>query len=121
MDFAPGPDLVLTKFAVQQLYKIINKDVELLPVDFNGTELWIMYVTTVLDCVDYSRSQPVFLSTGKLSYFEKLFFKRNVIGEHVLFKIQEKPNSYTYCTDAFKNAVEECFQNGPNFKFICEI
>lgn len=121
LDFAPDPELVLTEFAVQQLCNIIKKDVELLPVDFNGTELWLMYVTTVLDCVDYSRSQPIYLSTGKLSYFEELFFKRDVIRGHALFKIQEKPNSYTYCTDVFKNAVEQRFQNGPDFDFICEI
>lgn len=118
VSFAPGPCCALTERAVEYLYDIIVDDVELLPVSYHGLPLWLMYITTVLNCVNLNDSEVVYHSSGKVSYFKKLVFRQEVIGAHNLFKIKQTPSGFSYASTIFKNSVEAIDKRALIFRLV---
>lgn len=118
MTFAPGPTCILTEKAVELLYETIVNDTELLPVTYKGQTLWLMYVTTVLDCVNFEKSTVVYTLNGKVSHFKRIVFDEHIINNHTLFLIKQTAIGPTYATAQFKDQVEALDANALKFKLV---
>lgn len=115
VQFAPGIHYALSKKAVEELYDLIENDVELLPLDVEGAEYWLMYVVSVLDCIDYEASKIKIHPDGKIARFDALSFIPDVVTGHTLFKISDRPFGFVYSSDAFKKRVESIDAIGARF------
>lgn len=116
--FAPGSRFVLSERAVDNLYALIEDDVELLPVSVEGQPYWFMYVTTVLDCIDYDKSSYRTHLSGGISWFDALWFHKPIIIGHNLFKLKDRPTGFIYTSDAFKERASRIDPVGPSFILV---
>lgn len=109
---------VLSKKAVEELYDLIKDDVELLPVIVEGEERWVMYVTSVLDCVDYQRSDCSYYPDGRVLTFRSLMFKKDVIAGHNVFRHRERPTGFIYTSEEFMKRVKSIDPDGTKFVLV---
>lgn len=109
---------VLSKKAVEELYDLIKDDVELLPVVVEGEERWVMYVTSVLDCVDYERSDCSYYPDGRVLTFRSLMFKEDVIAGHNVFRHRERPTGFIYTSEEFMRRVKSLDPDGTKFVLV---
>ncbi len=109
---------VLSKNAVEELYDLIKNDVELLPVMVEGEERWVMYVTSVLDCLDYEKSEYKQFSDGSVLSFDALMFKEDAIAGHNVFRHRERPRGFIYASEAFMKRVKSIDPNGTKFVLV---
>lgn len=116
--FVPGDQFVLSEYAVDALYDLIEGDVELLPMRFEGEMRWLMYVTAVLDCVDYERSEYSVLPSGRVLCFDAVMLNEDGIGGHNVFKLKDSPCGFVLVSDAFRGRAMEVDPKGPEFFLV---
>lgn len=109
---------VLSKKAVEELYDLIKDDVELLPVVVEGEERWVMYVTSVLDCLDYEKSEYTLFSDGSVLSFDGLMFKKDVIAGHNVFRHRDRPRGFIYTSEEFMERVKSIDPDGTKFALV---
>lgn len=82
---------------------LIESSVEILPIDCEGKELYLLNTTEVLDCIDYTKAKPItFTNSSKIMMFEKYaFIEEKVKGKH-FFKIKELPVGGVFVSDEFR-------------------
>ncbi|WP_145333989.1 imm11 family protein [Paenibacillus xylanexedens] len=98
---------------------ILASEVEFLPITNNDTELFLMNVTKILECVDYSRSDIGRFKDGSWARFNKLVFDPSKIPHGTcMFKIKETPGVQVFVTEKFKQWVEEHKFKGLNFSQV---
>jgi hypothetical protein len=97
---------------------LIGKHVQLLDIMYNDDVYYILKVTTIIDCLDYSRAEVLRSSkTGRVLYVKKYAFKEELIHSSVLFVIPEMESS-NIVTQAFKDFIEEHNLKGLGFQKI---
>lgn len=117
-DFALVGLFVLSERAVEELYDLIKDDVELLPVTVEGKKRWVMYVTSVLDCVDYERSDCSYYPDGRVLTFRSLMFKEDVIAGHNVFRHRERPRGFIYASEEFMKRAKSLDPDGTKFVLV---
>lgn len=117
-DFARVGLFVLSERAVEELYDLIKDDVELLPVMVEGKKRWVMYVTSVLDCLDYEKSEFSLFSDGSVLSFDALMFKEDVIKGHNVFRHRERPTGFIYTSEEFMRRVKSIDPDGTKFVLV---
>jgi len=119
---APGFNIaVFSKKAVDILYPIIKNDVEILPLDFDEGEFYVINVTTVLDCIDYKNSSyKTFKNSDEVMFFYNYSFKENIIENKNIFKIIDESRSKPFVSEEFVKLVKESGLQGFKFKLVYE-
>lgn len=115
---APGFTIpVFSRRALEVLRPLIENSIEVLEFKFDEAEYYGINVTTVLDVIDYTKSEYRTYSDGKrIMVFEKYVFKEcDELVEHNIFKIKDETRRKAFVTEKFKNVVEE--NNLLGFKF----
>lgn len=115
---APGFTLpVFSRRALDCLAPLINKNAEVLPLDFNEKEYSAINVITVLDAIDYEKSIYKTYRDGKrIMAFKKYAFLPDVIENVSIFKISDEKTRYVFVSDEFKQTVEKNNLSGFKFK-----
>jgi hypothetical protein len=100
------------------LKPLIGQHVQLLEITYNNDVFYILKVTTIIDCLDYSKAEVLRSSqTGRVLYVTKYAFKEELIQDNVLFVIPEM-KSCKIATQAFKDYIEKHDLQGLGFQQI---
>lgn len=99
---------VFDKKAVGALKDFLAGNAEILPVDCEDGDFYMVNVIKVLDCIDYDKSEYKTFSDGiRIMRFKKYSFIENAVrGEH-LFKIKDEPRRRPLVSDEFKQRVAD--------------
>ena len=113
------PVPVFSEKAKQLVEGILGDTVEFLPTISTEGEFWLVNVTTVLDCVDYEKSEIIrFKSSGRIMDIKKfVFFEEKVKGID-MFKIKEMPLQFPFVSDRFKELIESSDLTGFGFRLL---
>lgn len=109
---------LLSDRGVRVLFDVIEHDAELLPVDCDLGEYWLVNVTTVLDCIDIERSRYETFASGKIMFFREYWLKDDVMEGHDIFVMEGQRRIGPFVSDAFKERVEECGITGFSFNLV---
>ena len=116
----PGFDSHIPVFddeALRVLLPLIKKDVEVLPLAFSERNFYAINITTVLDCIDYDKSQyKEFPNSNRIMRFIKYSFITNCIKNKNIFKIIDEPLGRPFVSDEFKDLVTSSGLTGFKFK-----
>lgn len=118
---APGFMIpVFSKDALEKLYPLICNSVEELELIFSEREYCGVYVTAVLDVIDYRKSKYIMFSDNeRIMMFEKYAFKKcKELMNHHIFKIVDEPLRWAFVSDEFKRVVEENELTGFIFELV---
>ncbi len=97
---------VITKSAATSLYELLLDNAESLPASIDGKEAIILNVTTLIGCLDHSKSEIRRFPSGSIMNIEKFALRVGPLTNAVIFKIPEVSGKYVFVTDVFKEAVE---------------
>ncbi|QHW31023.1 hypothetical protein GZH47_09260 [Paenibacillus rhizovicinus] len=98
--------LLLGNKSLQKIEPLINQNVEFLNVENDEMAIMVCNVITVIDCIDYERSEPTyFKSTGRLSGFDKISFYPERVKDVPIFKAPETTSTEIYVSDEFRELV----------------
>ena len=94
---------IVTPEFIEATRDLIDGSVEILPIDCEGKELYLLNTTEVLDCIDYSKAKyKAFPNTNRIFRFEKYaFIEEKVKGKH-FFKIKDIPFYGVFVSDEFR-------------------
>ena len=110
---------IVSKNALDILFPLISESVEILPVDFSGTVFYGLNVITVLDAIDYAKSEYKTFRDGKrIMAFQKYCFKSDVVKNVHIFKITDEKTRRAFVSEQFKRKVEETNLTGFCFKLV---
>jgi hypothetical protein len=106
-DFPPFslPVPVMSRRAVDALGDLLDRDVELLPLDAPEGSFFAANVTNVADALDVERSEVKRFRSGRIMRVLRYELRREAIEPAAIFKLVE-PRPDVYVTDAFRDAVE---------------
>lgn len=104
-----GAEVIFSKGALDVLEPLIRSRAQIMPLLCVEDQLYLIHVTDVVDCLDRSQSEIVWV-TGQagamaIRITHHVFHDDKLIG-HSIFKVPELFTS-TFVSDAFKKAVEE--------------
>ena len=110
---------IVTRRVIEATRDLLGNNVEILPVLCEKQELFLLNVTQVLDCIDYTRAiYKRFPSSGRIMRFKKFsFIKDKVIGMHV-FKIKEQPLYGVFVSDEFRQRILDNGLEGFAFELV---
>lgn len=120
---APGFTIpVFGKKAMDILYPLLKEDVEILPMQFEGGELYGINVLTVLDALDYDLSEYRTFRDGKrILAIQKYAFKPNVIKGKNIFKIENEKHRAPFVSEEFYNAVIDGGLEGFKLELVYDV
>ncbi|WP_340400343.1 suppressor of fused domain protein [Paenibacillus sp. FSL H8-0079] len=113
-------DMVINARAIEALKDYLVNKVELLPVEYNNEEYYVMNVINILDCIDKNSS-----IADKYGGFKNyIFIEEEINNEHIFktisydYELTELPiiSSQTFVSDEFKQRVEEAGLQGFRFR-----
>ena len=105
--------------ALEVLLPLIKNEVEVLPLAFSERNFYAINITTVLDCIDYDKSQYRTYSDGKrIMVFERYSFKEKLIKNKSIFKIIDEPLRNPFVSDEFRDLVISSGLTGFEFKLV---
>lgn len=99
------------------LQDLLEGDAEVLPLDCDAGDFFVINVTRVLDCVDYEKSSYKTFRDGKrIMRFINYVFKSDRVASHHIFKIPDESLRRPFVSDEFRNRVLESGLTGFVFK-----
>ena len=99
---------VFSHRALDCLKPLIEPNIEILSLDFDGGNYFGINVTTVLDAVDYEKSiYKTFRDGKRIMSFKKYSFIPSVVDGVPIFKITDEKVRYAFVSDAFRDIVEK--------------
>lgn len=102
--------IVLAETSYTLLKDITEQYGQLLPLNFEGRNLWLWNVTNIVDALDSKKSD--FNSYGGVV---NAVFSAEKIGKSMAFKIKEDNFTNIYCTDQFVQFIKEHKLTGLDF------
>ena len=110
---------VFDKKAIYILGDLLKGNAEILPLDCENGDFYVINVTKVLDCVDYEESSYKTFSDGKrIMRFTKYVFDSGKVAEHHLFKIRDERLKRPFVSDEFRKRVLESELSGFIFRLV---
>ena len=101
------------------LADLLERDAEVLPVDFEGQRLWLVNVVAVPDCIDYQRSvYEVRGHNGSIRGFHEYQFRKDAVSGLDIFKVPDEVRGAPFVSDRFVKRVKECGLTGLEFKLV---
>ena len=105
--------------AKQLVEGLLGDSVEFLPTISKEGTFWLVNVTTVLDCVDYEKSEIVrFQSSGRIMDIPRFVFREDVVKDVDMFKTKDLPLRFPCVSDRFKELVESSGLTGFGFRLL---
>ncbi|MDP9700962.1 hypothetical protein J2T16_003875 [Paenibacillus intestini] len=117
-DFTLGK-LIVTGEVRDALVSLLQSHVEFLELLHDSLDLYAVNVVTILDCVDWKRSDVMYSFKGRFSRFNKIFFDVSKIRPGTaIFKVKETASHQIYVTEEFKAVVEQHKFKGLDFTLV---
>ena len=110
---------VVSERVVEALKPLISNDVEFLPVNYDGYLYYGINVITVIDAIDYKKSEYIkYTFSNKIMLFNKYAFRKKVVKNYNIFKIIDEKRRYAFVSDQFKEVIERNGFKGLKFKLV---
>lgn len=111
--------LVMRRKPVEALHEILKASGEILPLATDdGTELFVLNVTRVLDAIDEQRSEILrFPGSGRIMRIKSVAFLAPIVRGADIFRLPHRASS-TYVSDRFVKAVQDAGLEGLEFKQV---
>ena len=107
---------VVSKKAMKVLRSLMNKSVEILPLN---SDYWVLNILDVLNCLELDKSKitrnPV---TQRVSSIQKYVLHLDKIADKHIFKITETKGLEVIISDNFREIVEKNNLNGLSFSEV---
>jgi hypothetical protein len=99
--------LVFSSRALQALLPLIQDEIEALPLVDLPEQFYLINMLQILDCLDMTRSEPIYFRDGLgIRGVKKFVFREECIeGKHV-FKLSIWPRADVFVSDAFRAITE---------------
>lgn len=119
-DYSSIAEPVFSKKAVEALIEITDEGVQFLPIHCVDTneDYYIVNVTKIVDCIDYSKSEMVYYSSGRIMYFKKYCFIPEKVKDLKIFKLIDEPARKPFVTDDFAKKIEEHHLTGFDLELV---
>jgi hypothetical protein len=108
--------IVLNARAVRVLSPLMGDAVELLPLQCEEGEFWLLNVLQVLDCLDRERTVFTYWPDGDVKGASKIFFQAGCLEDRHIFRLPIHNYSRVYVSQAFKDLVDEHDLRGLRFE-----
>lgn len=111
---APGFNIPLfTRRAMEILYPVIEKEVEVLPIKYGSEELFGINVINILEAIDYGKSEYLKYGDGKriMAFKKYVFIDERVVNSNI-FKISDMTRGDIFISEAFEERVQKNGLNG---------
>lgn len=106
---------------LESIDKIIkNENVEVIPIEFEGKNIFALNVMNILDCFDREKSVYQTLPSGTPIFIKKYVLKEDVIKNKNIFKIDIEKLQEPYVSDVFKNIIDKNNFSGFDFELVYE-
>ncbi|MBP3569141.1 MAG: hypothetical protein J6K04_08255 [Lachnospiraceae bacterium] len=113
------PVPIFSEKAKRLVEDLIGDSVEFLPSVSEEGKFWLVNVTTVLDCIDYEKSEVIrFKSSGRIMDIRKFVFLEEEVKNVDMFKIKEIPLQFPCVSDRFKELIESSDLTGFRFRLM---
>ncbi len=111
--------LVMRQKTVEALRDMLERSGEILPLATDdGTVLWVLNVTRVLDAIDEQHSEVLrFPGSGRIMRIKSLAFLEPTVRGVDIFRLPHRASS-TYVSDRFVKAVQGAGLEGLEFKRV---
>ena len=110
---------IFSNRALECLLPLIGNNIEVLPLDFDEDEYWGINIITILDAIDYEKSEYKTFRDGKrIMCFIKYVFLPKVVENVPIFKIKDEKTYYAFVSDEFKKIVEDNNLLGFRFELV---
>ncbi|MEX2555097.1 MAG: DUF1629 domain-containing protein [Actinomycetota bacterium] len=97
-----GDMLLMSRSARDRIGPRLESYGEILRLECEDGEFWILNVTRLIDALDESKSELVRASdTGAVLMIRKHAFRASELGEALVFKLVQMPRGLIYVTDPF--------------------
>lgn len=119
---APGFNIpVFNKKALDILFPLIKKDVEILPLQLKDELLYGINVLTIIDAIDYDLSEYRTFRDGKrIMSFKKYAFRDEMIKNKNIFKIIDLKRGEVFVSEIFFDYVRDNNLEGFKMELIYE-
>lgn len=87
-----------------------------LELEFDEAPYWLFNVTNIVDALNEPASQVSRFTNGKVMFVEEFVFKPEALTNQLIFKIPQRPGTYTFATNRFVDLVEQHQLTGFVFK-----
>lgn len=100
------------------LQSLIGKNAEFLPLSYDERKCYILNVTNVIDCFDYSKGKFTPRDNGRVHFVKEYAFREEEIVDTDIFKLIDFPMTTIFVTDKFRNKVIENNLTGFCFELV---
>jgi len=119
IDCGLGPLFFLTKRGVEILSPLIEPYGEVLPLISGDGEFYAYNTTRVIDALDHEASDFTrFASSGRISGWNHLAFKEDIVADVPLFLVPEFPKGRLFLTERFVDCYVKYSLKGVKFKLV---
>jgi hypothetical protein len=111
---------VFDQKALNVLRPLVESCAEILPLVGKAPDMPLLFALNVrsIDCLDPERAEITALPDGKPIFVAKYAFRKDVLGDTPLFRIQHLELSNCFVSEAFRAAVEKASLQGLIFKAL---
>ncbi|KGE19009.1 imm11 family protein [Paenibacillus wynnii] len=107
---------VFSRKAINSTGDLLDNDVQILPIQINLQEYYLLNVTCVIDCFNYEKSLYRTRSNGTIRDISKYVFHTNRLDGQFIYKTPEEVLSKVFVTDKFRDRVIEQGLTGFSFR-----
>ena len=104
IDIDPGV-LICDAFAYSRIREAVSGEIEILPIQVDNLEMYVINVVNVVDCLDEDKSHVEYFSDGGVSGIKQYVFKTDLLADVMLFKIPQSSRTEIYASDNFRELV----------------
>jgi hypothetical protein len=109
---------VFSKKALKYLDPLIHEYGEILPLNFQGSDLFAFNVTNLVDGLNMSLSEYITFDDGRIMQIKKHSFIANNVNDIPIFKLIQYPISNVYVNVGFVDIVKKHKLIGFNFVIV---
>ena len=110
---------IVTRKVIEATQDLLDNNVEVLPVLCEGHELFLLNVTKVINCIDYTKAiYKNFKSSNRIMCFKKFAFLEEKIKSEHIFKIKELPLFGVLVSDEFRQRIIDNGLKGFKFELL---
>ena len=108
---------IVTRKVIEATQDLLDNNVEILPVLCEGHELFLLNVTKVIECIDYTKAKYKIISE-RIKFFSKYAFQLDKINNNHIFKLKELPLSSPFVSDEFRQRIIDNGLKGFKFELL---
>jgi hypothetical protein len=110
--------LILRDRAVETVGSILDDYGELLPLDCEQANLWLLNVCRIVDALDEEESDLIRFSTGRIMKIQKAVFRDKLLSDAHIFKLPQMVRGSIYLTEDVAQQIQQARLQGIGFRVV---